>query len=50
MDVFIYIVPYLFRYLTEYIDTYRVELVQLIVSNVDPTHVLLPKPLSLLSA
>ncbi len=39
MDLFAQMVPYVFRYLPEYVRAYRVELVQLIVANADPTHV-----------
>jgi len=38
MDLFVHMVPYIFTYLPEYTQSYRLELVQLIVSNVDPTH------------
>lgn len=39
MDLFAQMVPYVFRYLPEYVRAYRVELVQLIVANADPTHI-----------
>jgi len=43
MDLFVHMVPYIFTYLPEYTQSYRLELVQLIVSNVDPTHVRYPR-------
>jgi hypothetical protein len=39
MDLFVQMVPYLFRYLPEYVSAYRMELVQIIATNADPTHV-----------